>query len=272
MAQHLKLTQSLSESFGRAPVAVDHSIREHDLLTVESLARLAETLPAGNVEHNEGDLSIVSGSDVARSAMPVGEIARTIESNGQWMVLKWIETVGEYKAMLDELLDEVEEAIPAENGPMLQREGFIFLSAPGSVTPAHTDPEHNILLQIRGRKEMNVGDFPDEKTRQIRLEDDAMGAHRNLDWQPIEPQLFDLGPGDAVYVPPHAPHWVKNGAEPSISLSITFRTPATIQAARVSSINARLRRVGLSPRPPGKRPAVDAVKASLSGRLSRIRR
>jgi hypothetical protein len=31
-----------------------------------------------------------------------------------------------------------------------------------------------------------------------------------------------MPPGDGVYVYPFAPHWVKNGPEPSVSLSITF--------------------------------------------------
>ena len=51
---------------------------------------------------------------------------------------------------------------------MTEREGFIFLSAPGSTTPAHTDPEHNFLLQVRGPKEMNVGAFPDPSDRAAR--------------------------------------------------------------------------------------------------------
>jgi cytochrome P450 len=32
---------------------------------------------------------------------------------------------------------------------MCQREGFIFISSPGAVTPFHLDPEHNFLLQIK---------------------------------------------------------------------------------------------------------------------------
>jgi len=86
---------------------------------------------------------------------------------------------------------------------MTLREGFIFLSAPGSVTPSHTDPEHNLLLQIRGTKDMSLGEFPDEVTRQIVLESTR---HRNIEWEPRRPQTFALEPGDGVYVPVHAPH------------------------------------------------------------------
>lgn len=259
--------------FGGGPVPVSHTLVEHPLLDLESLARLTERLPDSQVEHNVGNLpEIVEDAEhVERSEMTPAEIARTIDSNGMWMVLKLIETDPEYRRLLDETLDEVSEHLPAGEGPMLRREGFIFLSAPNSVTPSHTDPEHNILLQVRGRKEMTVGEFPDSETRQRELEDHATGGHRNIDWMPANPKLFDLHPGEAVYVPPHAPHWVKNGETASVSLSITFRTPGTDRAARVSAMNARLRRLGMSPKAPGERPAADAVKAGASRVLGRLR-
>ena len=76
-------------------------------------------------------------------------------------------------------------------GGMGMREGFVFLSAPGSVTPSHTDPEHNLLLQIRGTKDMNVGESPDAGTQQTVLES---GGHRNIDWEPVNSRTFALGP------------------------------------------------------------------------------
>jgi ribosomal protein L16 Arg81 hydroxylase len=154
---------------------------------------------------------------------------------------------------------------------MIQREGFVFLSAPGSVTPSHIDPEHNFLLQIRGIKEMTVGEFPDERTRQLEIEQRASGAHRNLTYKPTDPELFRLEPGDAVYVPPHAPHWVQNGEEASVSLSITFRTPVTERVARASSLNARLRRLRLDPKAPGENETVDRAKASVSKTIGVLR-
>jgi hypothetical protein len=81
-----------------------------------------------------------------------------------------------------------------------------------------------------------------------------------------------MNPGDAVYVPPHAPHTVKNGPTASISFSITFRTPSLERLQRVSSINARMRRFGLSPKPPGRRPGADRLKAGTSKALGRVRR
>jgi cupin superfamily protein len=240
---------------------------------VESIALLAERLPEDRVEHNYADLPTVADPDaVQRSDEPVGEIARQIETNGCWMVLKNIERDAEYKALLDETLDEVAPLVDDRDGGMLERRGFVFLSAPGSVTPSHTDPEHNFLLQVRGTKDMNVGRFPDKTTEQLALEHALGGGHRNVDWEPEEPRTFALDPGSGVYVPPHAPHWVKNGESVSVSLSITFQTATNERAMRVHSMNAKLRRVGLSPRPPGQSPRTDRRKAACAKALGRIRR
>ena len=56
-------------------------------------------------------------------------------------------------------VDEVEQFVGDRHGGMHYRRGYIFISAPNATTPVHFDPEQNLLLQIRGRKEMNVGRF-----------------------------------------------------------------------------------------------------------------
>src|SRR5207244_831142 len=95
------------------------------------------------------------------------EIARNIETNGCWMVLWNIEQVPEYKAFLDDVLDDATTLVGSREGGTHRREGFIFLSAPNSITPAHIDPEHNFLLQVRGTKEVKVGSFPDPLDEQL---------------------------------------------------------------------------------------------------------
>jgi Cupin superfamily protein len=252
---------------------VGHHLTDHPLLEVESIATLAERLPEDRVEHNYADLPTVADPNaVQKSDQPVGEVARTIDSNGCWMVLKNIERDPDYKRLLDDLLDEVAPMVDDREGGMTDRRGFVFLSAPGSVTPSHTDPEHNFLLQIRGTKDMNVGRFPDEGTQQLALEDALGGGHRNVDWEPQDPRTFPLKPGDGVYVAPHLPHWVKNGDSVSVSLSITFQTPANERVMRVHSLNAKLRRIGLSPRPPGKHAGVDRRKEACVKAIGKLRR
>ena len=186
------------------------------------------------------------------------------------MVLKNIERDPEYKRLLDECLEEVDTHIRTGQNVMTEREGFIFLSAPGSMTPAHTDPEHNFLLQIRGTKEMNVGLVPRRADRAGHARADAStAATATSSWEPRTPSASTSTPGDGVYVYPHAPHWVVNGQQVSVSLSITFATRESERSRHVYRLNGKLRKLGLSPHAPGRRPRVDRAKALPPARSAR---
>jgi hypothetical protein len=258
--------------FAKAPFAVRHNLAEHQLLTVGRVAELADALPESSVEHNLGNVDkLVPTGEAPRLDATPGEIARGIETNGSWMVLKNIEQDPAYKALLDDALGEVSAWSDREGGQTL-REGFIFLSAPNSMTPAHVDPEHNFLLQIRSSKTMHTGDFPDAETRNRTLEAFHSGAHRNIDWEPLNDKPFALEPGDGVYMPVAKPHWVQNGPDVSVSLSITFRTPATEREARLWLTNNRLRKLKVTPREPGASERADKVKDAAARTLSKLRR
>jgi hypothetical protein len=265
--------KQFAADFARRPFTVEHNLTDHALLSVESLAQLADRIPEASVEHNRGDVpEVLASADAPKADLSPGEIARGIETNGCWMVLKHIEQDPEYKRLLDQTLDEVAPLVSDREGGMDHREGFIFLSAPNSVTPSHIDPEHNFLLQIRGWKEMHVGSFTDARAEQELLERYYSGGHRNLEWRPEEATTYRLDPGNGVYVPVHAPHFVRNGDAVSVSLSITWYTPAIERAARVHALNSRLRKLGISPLAPGRRVASDQAKAGAVKALSAAKR
>jgi hypothetical protein len=273
MSQLLEIDPSGFEAhFGQSPFAVRHNLVDHELLTVERVAQLADFLPDSHVEHNLGNVDkLVPTGEAPRLDATPGEIARGIETNGCWMVLKNIEQDPAYKRLLDDALDEVNAWADREGG-MTLREGFIFLTAPNSMTPAHVDPEHNFLLQIRSSKVMHTGDFPDAQTRAATLEAFHSGAHRNIDWEPINHKPFPLEPGDGVYMPVAKPHWVTSGPNVSVSLSITFRTPATERAARLWATNKRLRALKVDPREPGVSERADRVKDSAVRAIAKLKR
>lgn len=263
--------QEFRKGFARRSFPVKHHVAEHELLTVESVAELADALPVSSVEHNSGRIdAVMADGSAPRADMTPGEVARTIDSNGSWMVLKNIEQQPTYQALLDELLDEVTPFVADDEGGMNLREGYIFLSAPNSTTPAHTDHEHNFLLQIRSPKHFHVGSFADPEAGQLQIEKMYAGA-RNLDRLPDDPVLYELQPSDGLYVPPCAPHWVQTGEEVSVSLSITFRTPVTERASHVHAINRHLRRLRVHPSPPGRHPRRDRAKDGAFKTLQRVR-
>jgi hypothetical protein len=269
----LHLTNAFATAFDRSPAMVEHALADHPLLTPAAVADLADRLPGAAIEHNRGSLPAVVADGVVDTVdQTPGEIARGIDTNGCWMVLKNIEQEPTYAALLDEMLDQVAVRLDERQGTMRRRKGFIFLSAPGSVTPSHFDPEHNFLLQVRGRKDMTIGTFPTATTERDELERYYGGGHRNVAWLPADERTYPLAPGQGVYVPIHAPHWVRNGDGVSVSLSITFQTALSRRTQQVHMANAKLRRLGLTPQPPGRRVLVDRAKAAVAETYGSLRR
>ncbi|MGZ8286768.1 MAG: cupin-like domain-containing protein [Allosphingosinicella sp.] len=246
---------ALGGLYPRRPGLLRHGLCGHELLTLEALVGLSQRIRPVDAEYNRGDLPI--GLDPAATpanGLTVAETIRSIEHCGSWMVLKFIEQDPAYRALLHEALAPLRPLVARVTGEMLHMQGFIFVSSPGAVTPFHFDPEHNILLQIRGRKTMTVFPAGDETLAPCeRHEDFHQGGHRNLAWRDefaARGEAFELAPGDSIYVPVKAPHWVKNGPEPSISLSITWRSEWSFNESYARGFNRLLRRAGLKPGAP----------------------
>ncbi|PZQ20478.1 MAG: transcriptional regulator [Sphingopyxis macrogoltabida] len=253
-----------------------HNLRDHPLLNLDALAVLAEALPASQIEYNPGNIPIgIKPEDVPQSALSIGETIRTIDSNGNWAVLKNIETMPAYRALLMGLLGELEDVVDPRTGAMLTPQGFIFISSPGSITPYHFDPEHNILLQLRGTKVMNVWPAGDERfAHRVEHERYHTGGHRNLPWTDdfhAGALQVPLMPGDAVLMPVMAPHFVANGDAPSISLSITWRSEWSYRESEAHVANAALRRMGLDPAMPPRWPSYAWAKTVAWRVLRRLR-
>ncbi len=258
---------AFAAAYPAAPAKFGHMLLEHPLLTLDALADLAQALPTSEIEYNPGKLPIgIRPEDVPAAELSVTETIRQIERAGSWVALKRIEQVPVYHQLLHGVLGELKDLVQERTGEMMQLEGFIFITSPGSVTPFHFDPEHNILLQVMGSKTMTL--FPVE-------DEDLLGAeahelfhlgqhHRNLDWRDefsAKGQPLQIGPGEAIHVPVKAPHWVQNGDAPSVSLSVTWRSEWSYAEADARAFNHVLRRIGLSPASPGAYPAQNRAKA-----------
>ena len=242
-----------------------HHLPDHPLLSLEALATLGEHLPASEVEYNPGDVPIgIRPEDIPSNGLSIGETIRTIDTNGSWAVLKNIENVAAYRTLLMDLLRELEPLVTPRTGAMLTPQGFVFISSPGSITPFHFDPEHNILLQLRGTKVMHVWPAGDERFAHRREHERYhTGGHRNLPWEEDykdDAQQVPLGPGDAVLMPVMAPHFVANGDAPSISLSITWSSEWSYRESEAHAANAALRRMGLDPQMPPRWPSYAWMK------------
>jgi hypothetical protein len=257
---------AFADNYPEIPHKLAHALGDHPLLTVEALAQLGEKLPPASVEYNKGDLPVgIDPSQVPANGLSIGDTIRRVETSGSWAVLKNIEQRPEYQALLIGLLAELKPQIEAKTGQMLRPQGYIFVSSPDAVTPYHFDPEHNILLQLRGQKVMTQ--FPAGHARYApdqTHEGYHTGGHRNLVWRDDLAEggtEWPLSPGEALFVPVMAPHHVKNGPAVSISLSITWRSDWSFAEADARAFNGVLRRVGIQPKAPGRFPAQNKAKA-----------
>jgi hypothetical protein len=99
---------------------------------------------------------------------------------------------------------------------------ILFLSGPGCSTNYHWDPSSVLFVQMSGHKRFQALQdprrwLPLEKAERNQTE---MRRPENLCEEDI--RAFDVGPGEAIWSPCLAPHWVDADESPAFSLSIAF--------------------------------------------------
>ena len=257
---------ALDWAYPEMATTLRHRMADHPLFATEALALLAESLPPQNVEYNLGDLPIGIAADaVPGNGLSIAETIRRIADAKSWAVLKNVESVPAYRDLLMTLLSEIRPIAERTTGRMLKPQAYIFISSPGSITPFHFDPEHNILMQLHGRKSMTVFPAGDDRFAPPQAHEAYhIGNSRNLSWRDEwlpHGTAIELTPGDAAFVPVMAPHFVRNGPEPSLSLSITWRSDWSFAEADARAFNGWLRRRGLSPAATRRFPGHNRAKA-----------
>ncbi|HKY04190.1 MAG TPA: transcription factor [Blastocatellia bacterium] len=270
---------TFGRNFNRNPFVIRHKLSGHTLFSLSSLIELSKRLPEDCVAYNAGDIPVGQGLYKGpRTGLSIQETIRRIEECRSWMVLKFVERDPRYRELLDACLDEVQQLSEPLAPGMRKREGFIFISSPGSVTPYHMDPEYNFLLQIRGSKTINIFDGEDRTVlSEEELEPfyaDPAGEY-NLSFKEeyrSKAMKFEIAPGAGLHFPATAPHWVENGPEVSISFSITFENAALYRRSIVYTANSRLRKLGVKPAPVGRSALRDSAKFYGFLALGRFRR
>jgi hypothetical protein len=258
--------QSFAEAFAKRSVYVEHGLSDHPLFTLEAIAELADRLPPESVRRERGHLPFINTEgyvDVGEG--PPSQTILDIENNGFRVSLRDIHQAPEYAELIHDCLDEVDTLVADREGGMVHRAGYLFISSPAATTPMHFDVEHSFLLQVRGKKNVHVAAFDGdpsllqrERTRYIDGEECDFAAME------ADADTFGIGAGLGVYLPSYVPHWVDTEAGVSVSFSIPFFTAFCRRAETVHRMNRRLRKLHLSPRPPGASPPVDRTKEAVS--------
>ncbi|HEY3989062.1 MAG TPA: hypothetical protein VGM02_07175 [Acidobacteriaceae bacterium] len=229
--------------------------------SLESLREAAE-----RVGKRHGPAYVESGNPVpsakwgsAPGAVKPASLSEAIDSireNSFWVVLTRLNLDPMYTPVMHEVLDELSllvgyRVLARYYDPILTA----LVTSPNRVTPCHVDYDTNLLLQIQGPKEISVFDgkdtaiFPEAARERF-----WNGDTQAFGWNPdLQSRAFrvPLVPGLAVHVPAGSPHWLQNGPEVSVSVSINFKRRVDI-VADTYKLNARLRRAGFSPPTPGR--------------------
>ncbi len=260
----------LGLSFPSRPFATRHRLSASPLLQLAALVDLAQSLPGDRIEYNGNKARHgVAPDQQPMITLPPAEVIARIETAGAWMVLKRVETVPAYRALLEEALLGVARQrgfADLKSAGFEDIQGFIFVSSANSTTPFHTDAEENLFVQIKGRKFFHIFDNADRTlVSDADLEINA-AKHRNLPYKPefeARAQVFEMEGGDGMFTPHLWPHWVRTGDEFSISMAITWKSPPVIRMNKLLAANGILRNIGLPQVAPGKRPALDALKVGI---------
>jgi hypothetical protein len=189
-----------------------------------------------------------------------------------WLTLLNVEDDPGMAELMNSHLDQLESGMIAKRGnkqgKLRKRVAFVFVSSPNSVTPVHFDIEHSLLMQVSGEKTVSIGRFESDAVRRHEFDRYWDGSHGRIENLPPEVAAYTLTPGRAVYIPPGTPHWVHNGPDVSLSVTLTYFTAATVRENRIEDFNSHLRRRHMKPREPGRSTIVDTAKVCAIGALA----
>lgn len=258
------------ESFDERAFEFKHELTSgHPLFTRERLRRLLISQAAKNsVYYNAGEIRVDQRWDtVPPRTKPVEEVFDTVENSGAWIVLRQVHDDPEYKLLLEDCLSEIKRLSGrAMDKDKKSQEADIYITSPGRVTMYHVDPICNFLMQISGEKQIHVFDrkdrevLPEEELERYWSENDYSVKYRP-EFEDRS-QVFTMRPGAGVHVPVNHPHWLKNGDNISISLSINYHYKDS-RRKNVYQANYYLRKIGLKPKPLGSSAFVDSMKGSV---------
>jgi mannose-6-phosphate isomerase-like protein (cupin superfamily) len=258
------------DAFPGRSVGFIHDLHLDDRLTLASVADLADRLPRRSVIADTAaqPLLVPQGGPPRGALERPGDVIRDLQNANAWLTLLNVEDDPGMAELMNTCLDQLESGMIAKRGKrvkMRKRVAFVFVSSPNSVTPVHYDIEHSLLMQVSGSKTVSVGRFESDAVRRHEFDRYWDGSHGRIETLQPEVASYTMTPGRAVYIPPGTPHWVHNGPDISLSVTLTYFTAATVRENRVESFNAHLRRRHMKPREPGRSITVDTAKVCAMG-------
>src|SRR5215469_601734 len=268
---------AFDDAFPGRSVGFIHDLCHDDRLTLAAVADLADRLPRRSVIADTATqpLLVPHGGPPRGVLERPGDVIRDLQDANAWLTLLMVEEDPAMAEIMNTYLDQLEAGMSAKQSKqakLLKRVAFVFVSSPNSVTPVHFDIEHSLLMQVSGCKTVSVGRFESDATRRREIDRYWNGSHGRIEDLQPEVATYTMTPGRAVYIPPNTPHWVHNGPDISLSVTLTYFTAATVRENRVENFNSHLRRRHMNPREPGHSTTVDIAKSCAMGAWAMGRR
>lgn len=257
------------EGFDRTAFSFSHTLHESPYFTYPAILELAKRFAnrSNRFYVEEGETTPEKGWSVRTSQKSLQENLEGIADTHTLVMLKRVHEEPEYRQILEACIDELSD-LSEIYIRRTYRDALmtILVTSPRRITPYHIDSEANLLMQMQGPKSVYIFDGNDRQVLTTpELEKFWSGditaatykaQMQNRAWK------FELTPGVGVCNPVTFPHWVQNGPEVSISLSINFKRVSN-NTADVYRVNSRLRKLGLHPEDPGKMHLIDSTKGAV---------
>jgi hypothetical protein len=258
----------LRQCFDHRPFEFEHSLADHPLLQLPSLMKLAERTVKSRPEAIYYDLGVnrvdTRWDQVPERQFSVLESMDQIQTCGAWFLFKRVQQDPEYKEILGEGWKKIKALLTDDLDSRIFREdALIFITSPKRIATYHIDRECSFLLQISGTKTLYVFDRADREVLPETEIERFWTVDKNAPKYRPEFQnratAFKMRPGMGVHIPVNCPHWVENDDNVSISLNVNMQFKDTMRA-NVYLANYLLRRMGLTPTPPGMSRSKDQLK------------
>ncbi len=252
----------------RRALTLKHNLHLNPLFTLPAIQEAAEEASRRKDDfyYDLGANKVTDKWSSAERNVPVKIVFENIENNNAWIILRHVEKTSGYDGVLNEWASYMRSLAGDEAAKLLiNPEMLIIISSPNKITPYHFDAEIGFLTQISGSKDVWVCDPMDRTiTTEQEIEKyyggNLVAGMYKAHAAERATHVF-LEPGNAVHLPTHGAHWVKNHDNISISLNLNFEFPSGYQKD-IYRMNNLLRKIGLSPRPPGSSPGLDRGKAA----------
>ncbi len=256
-------------NYNRRSFVFEHGLSGHPLFELDSIVQLARRMP----DHREtywcnGKVAVTNGWDpLMDNRRGLEETIAGIADNDSLVILKHTEQDPVFGPVLQDFLGRVIDCAGERmRSDVIVGESLILVSSPGRITPYHFDMETNFLVQVTGNKKFYVFDHTDPSmVTSEEVEGYFSGNLSSAIYRKErqgEAHAYDLRAGQGVHVPPTAPHWVQNGNNVSVAISINYELRSVARLARIHRVNWRMRNFGLRPTPPGLSPWRDQLKVA----------